>query len=150
MTEALEMSCLRCHRVVFTSSDRLECVQVMIVHMERQHPERGHVLTEGHDFMLVPVPTRCDLCGVLAEKPWWEYHTRPGAAEDDRWLVCDACHAVVQRPRPLSALVQRTMRQQRETLAPEHTSGARYEQTVREGMQRFLAAVVGEPIRERP
>jgi hypothetical protein len=66
------------------------------------------IITEGRDFTIMPAPLRCDLCGAVADPPWWTHVVDPplfnqGDA-DGLWLVCDPCHAHVAA-KDLSGLV---------------------------------------------
>lgn len=41
---------------------------------------------------------RCDVCGIPAEKPWWDHTAEPKVDigdHDGQWLVCDPCHQSV-------------------------------------------------------
>lgn len=72
--------------------------QAVAKHFFFQHQRTG-TLTEHRDFWIISPPPRCDLCGTVAEKPWWEHTCSPPLAEvddlDGAWLTCDACHALV-------------------------------------------------------
>ncbi len=58
------------------------------------------VLVEGEHYSMGVAPYRCDLCGGVAEPPWWTHVCDPPLEEagdlDGRWLVCDDCHALVE------------------------------------------------------
>ena len=47
-------------------------------------------------FTIAAAPYRCDLCGAVAEPPWWTHEVSPPLFDlgdaDGLWLVCDPCH----------------------------------------------------------
>lgn len=94
------------HFAIARESDieRYVAIHFMLVH------QRTGVIIEGVDFRRLPPVLRCDLCGAVAELPWWEHDADPPIEEDDeygRWLLCDPCHEHLVR-RDALALVERT------------------------------------------
>lgn len=75
-----------------------EVERAVAKHFFFEHHRTGR-LREGRDWRRIDPPPRCDLCGMVAERPWWEHIATPRLAEmddlDGVWLVCDACHALV-------------------------------------------------------
>lgn len=103
---ATEVTCLRCRQVLGTYEVREELIKVVLWHFEGSHAIAGpiaaiveaHSLDEPGDIATYPAPWRCDLCGSLAERPWWVYTTpqsREFPVEDVEWLVCAACHELI-------------------------------------------------------
>lgn len=105
---ASEARCLTCGEIVIITVSRATLLKYVIDHYETEHGMTGSMmLTEdrtgtgpGH-FRTYPAPHRCDLCGAIAEPPWWVYVTPPDPpvyqVEDPEWLVCDPCHPLVER-----------------------------------------------------
>lgn len=80
------------------------------------HDHQQQVVVEGEDFVLENAPYRCDICGTVAEPPWWTWTINPPLFEfgdaDGRWLVCSPCDPLL-RAKDLKGLLIRAVREQR-------------------------------------
>lgn len=76
-----------------------EVPRAVAVHFFFIHHRTGGDLIEGRDWRRLDPAPHCDLCGTIAELPWWEHIATPPLVEvddrDGRWLVCDPCHELV-------------------------------------------------------
>lgn len=102
----------------FAIAQEADVERMVAIHFALVHQQTG-VIVEGIDFRrLLPV-LRCDLCGEIAELPWWEHVADPPIREidfddDGRWLACDPCHELLVR-RDALALVERAWTNAQET-----------------------------------
>lgn len=105
----IEAHCRHCDgggRLIVISDSREKLIKAVVTHMLSEHDGGSGLLVEARaadqdgDFQTGPAHWRCDLCGAIAEPPFWEYVTPSAQAtpatpamtfEDETWLVCDAC-----------------------------------------------------------
>lgn len=110
---SLQGRCLTCG--VIALGPRRIVLDQATSHFITEHPAHRLVL-EGPDFVIEVAPYRCDLCGAVAEPPWWTYVTVPALTqygdEDGRWLVCDRCHPLVELEN-INGLIERAVHEQR-------------------------------------
>jgi hypothetical protein len=110
---ALEGVCRVCdpNRLLFASKSRTRLLQIVANHFLHHHSDRTALL-EGMDFSVHSAPYRCDLCGAVAERPWWVYTTPPHPdfeVEDETWLVCDGCAELVEPARQGDRMARETL-----------------------------------------
>lgn len=93
----------------FAVASRSNLERLVAIHFALFHGRTGTIV-EGVDFRRLPPSLRCELCGVVAEPPWWEHMADPPLAsvgdEDGHWLLCDPCHEFVVL-RDVEGLVER-------------------------------------------
>lgn len=89
----------------------------VVEHFLSEHDGEA-VIVEGQDFTIEDAPMRCDICGTVAEPPWWTYAAEPRVIDpgdaDGLWLVCDPCDEIIQSGRNVTVRIcTRAVREQR-------------------------------------
>lgn len=89
-------------------------MQMVGTHFATEH-DNHHVVVTGEDVFIENAPYRCDVCGAVAEPPWWTWTIEPPLFEygdaDGRWLVCRPCDALM-RSKEKKKLLVRAVREQ--------------------------------------
>lgn len=125
------------------------------------HHDGQNVVSEGIDFRLEVAPARCDLCGAVAEAPWWCHAANAAPNDlatgtspsptvvdaDGQWLVCDPCHVNLLE-RNLNKLVIKNIREL--VLQSPSIDRAEIYHVAREQLKLVMALLTDAGVREGP